>query len=252
MTETVCMDRAVDADTFTDRLVDTVLKHGAVSHPYLEKLAAGTLPDPWRALQDYAYQYNFYSQQFTKFLDAILANLTKESHRALLLENKEDEEGTPGAERIEDRPHKDIFADFKRQLGIDEAYAAKHEAAPEVLKWCKEFMELCGSKNEAEAVAAFGLGTEFIVPHFYPYIIEAIEKHTDLGVAGSLFFRIHVVCDEDHGAETLKIIKDLAEDPANQPSIWNGAMKALDLRAAFWSALLERAQKMPPSKQRKA
>ncbi len=231
-------------EQFIDQLIEEVYRHSALNHPYLERLANGRLPDVPGALRDYAHQYSIYSDWFVKYLDAVIGNLESQAHRDKLLENVEEENGNPNSSELVDQPHVKIFADFKRQIGVTDEFAAGHPISQTALIWRDLFLQKCKSDVNGVGLGAIGLATEFIVPRIYPYIIESIERHTDLGQQGSLFFRIHVECDAEHGDDVVEVTTDVASDISTREAIRFGALSALNLRHAFWDSQLARAMQM--------
>ena len=67
------------------QLQEQALAHSAFSHPYLQKLADGQLPDVLGALQDFAVQYAQYSKNFKTYLNITLDLLTNSEHEKLIL-----------------------------------------------------------------------------------------------------------------------------------------------------------------------
>jgi pyrroloquinoline quinone (PQQ) biosynthesis protein C len=226
---------------FVDALIAEIMGHPALNHEYLRRLSTGTLPDIHVALQDYAHQYSFYTSFFTRYLEAVLSHTNTPSHRKILLENLQEENGDPESLNIEDRPHAEIFDHFKRTLGIDSRYEAENSPSQTVLIWRELFLQKCGTDIRGIGISAIGLATEFIVPHIYKYLIAAIEKHTDLPKDAALFFNLHVVCDGDHGNKTLDITKELASETQCRESIRFAVLSTLNLRKAFWDIQLARA-----------
>lgn len=219
---------------FVAALKREVLAHRAVNHPYLQALAGGAVPDIGVALMDYAHQYSFYSDYFVQYIDAVLINVDNQAHRDILLENLLEEQGIPGSANLEDRPHVEIFRHMKKTIGIDASYETRHPPSTTVLVWRELFLQKCGTRIPGVGLAAIGLATEFIVPHFYPYLIEAIEKHTTFGEDASLFFRLHVDCDAEHSESIIDLILELAETISTREAIRFAALSSLNLRNAFW------------------
>ena len=113
-----------------------------------------------------------------------------------------------------------------------------------VLLWRDLFLQKCHSEIRGVGLAAIGLGTEFIISRIYPGIISAIENHTDLGSDGSLFFRLHVECDDNHAEVVKNITVEVAEDMTTREAIRFGVFSSLNLRKAFWDTQLARARRM--------
>ena len=232
------------ADDFVDALLVEVETHRAITHPYLVRMRRGLFPDMKEALKDYAHQYSFYSRGFVSYLTSVIDRLPNDDHKEAIRENLEEEQGDPNSEKLEERPHVEIFNHFKKCVGADEAYCESTPPSSTVEIWSRLFQEKCDSDRLGIGLGAIGLATENIVPDIYPYIIEGIENHTDLGEDASLFFNLHVECDDGHGEDLVNVTKDIANDLTTREAIRFGAISALNLRAAFWDSQLARAFQM--------
>ena len=229
------------AEEFVDSLATEIKQHPALNHPFLSRLGNGEYANVQEVLKDYAHQYSIYSEWFTRYLDGVLSNLSDPSHTAAIMENMEEEKGNPNSDRLEERPHVELFQMFKNQIGADAAYCAANPPCTTVLLWRDLFLQKCNSSIPGVGLAAIGMGTEYIISTIYPNIIEAIENHTDLGEEGSLFFRLHVDCDDGHAEVVRQITQQVAEDIANREAIRFGVFSSLNLRKAFWDTQLARA-----------
>jgi pyrroloquinoline quinone (PQQ) biosynthesis protein C len=233
-------------------LADIASAHQAVHHPYLQALARGDLPNPQAALVDFAIQYQGYTSWFPKYLHCVLPKLTCERHRGYFAENLAEEKGHLDAETIQQLealgipaawvqgiPHPDLFRRFQASLGV---HAGVHQLCPAALEWRHDFHSMLQSCSAAEAIGAMGLGTESIVKHIYRYITKAIQRHTSVDRKDYVFFELHSEVDEEHAELMLRVADDLVEQsPASIEQIQRGMIKALDLRAAFWESMYDRA-----------
>ena len=170
-----------------------------------------------------------------------MKNLDSDAHVEALTENMEEEKGDPTSPNLEERSHVEIYQRFKDLIGADDAYCAEYPACTTVLLWRDLFLQKCHSSIKGVGLAAIGLGTENIISTIYPSIISAIENHTDLGDEGSLFFRLHVDCDDEHAAVVKTMTQEVAEDIATREAIRFGVFSSLNLRKAFWDTQLSRA-----------
>lgn len=233
-----------DAGDFIETLEREIEIHPALNHPFLAKLGDGKFADTPAVLRDYAYQYSVYSEWFTRYLDGVIKNLDREDHVAALMENLEEEKGNPDSPNLEDRPHVELFARFKDQVGADQEYCDAQSPCTTVLLWRDLFLQKCHSDIRGVGLAAIGLGTEYIISRIYPGIISAIENYTELGSEGSLFFRLHVKCDDNHADVLKNLTREVAEDVSTREAIRFGVFSSLNLRKAFWDAALARAVRL--------
>lgn len=228
-------------EAFIDSLCREAGDHPAVHHPYLERIALGDLPDVPRALQDYAHQYPFYSRDFPAYLEGVIAGLDSPAHRATLEANLDEERGDPTSEDPNDAPHTELFARFSRAIGVDEAYRACHKPSTTVEVWRDLALQKCRSEQPGVGVGAIGIGTEFVVPTIYRYILEGLRKHTDLTEYDYYFFTLHATCDQAHAADLIGISVEIAAEADHREAIRFGVLSALNLRKAFWDVMLSRA-----------
>lgn len=225
---------------FVHELEVEVLSHPVLKHPFLVTLANGGFNNTDDVIRDYAHQYSFYSRWFPEYVKSVMATTDDENVLQPLQENLDEELGT--AEDDDNNiPHTELFKTFKSDIGIDKSFEDKNEMCLTVGTWRELFLQKCKSKNTAIGVGAISLATEFIVPHFYPFIIDGIEKHSSFDNSSSFFFRLHVECDEEHAREAIEVAKYLCDTPENREAIRFGVFSSLSLRHAFFDNQLARA-----------
>lgn len=234
-------------------LLEEAMGHRAVNHPYLQRLANGEFKNMPAVLKDFAGQYGAYSAWFPRYLTGVISKLDNAEHRTLLLDNLAEETGHLHADDIAELqklgiaeswvqgiPHPQLFRRFQDAMGVD----ASAQPDIEVQIWRESFLSLIQQGNAAEAVGAIGIGTESVVKHIYRFIIEAIQKHTDLSLEQYVFFPLHTEVDDEHGLILLNIAGEMAShDSHSAHSLRKGMLKALNLRAAYWDDMLLRAEK---------
>jgi len=230
---------------FVDALQNEALDHPAVHHPFLERIASGDLPNVAWALRDYAYQYAFYSSEFPNYLISVIENLDSPRHRETLLENLAEERGDPSSDRLEHLPHTELFAHFQRAIGIDETYRKEHKPSTTVEVWRDLALQKCRSEQIGVAIGAIGIGTEFVVPTIYTYLLAGISAYTSLEPDDYYFFTLHATCDQEHADDLRVITIELAEPSDHREAIRFGVMSALNLRKAFFDIMLSRALDAP-------
>lgn len=235
---------AGDAVDFVEALKLEIAAHPCLHHAFLTDLSAGKFNDTSAVLRDYAHQYSFYSEWFTRYLQGVINTLKDPAHVELLLHNMEEERGIPGSSKKEELPHVEIYRLFKTEVGVTEDYARQNPACTTASLWRELFLQKCSSDIEGVGIAAIGLATEGIISTIYPYIIDAIERHTQLSDDASLFFKLHVDCDDGHSEAMEKIIIDIAQNPATREAIRFGVFSSLNLRSAFWDAQYARATRL--------
>lgn len=222
---------------FVEALRAEALAHPAARPRLLRRLALGELPSTQEALRLYAHHYSFYSRDFTRYLTGVIEGLPEERHREELLENLREEEGTPGSTALEGRPHAELFALFKRGVGVTDSYAAARPPLPTALVWRAQFMALCSSPVLGVGLGAIGLGTELIVPSVYAHLLSALDRCPELPPEARVFFELHLSADDQHAEDLLRVTEEVALTSERREAIRFGAHAALHLRESFWAAL---------------
>ena len=177
-------------------------------------------------------QYYLYSQNFTRYLAALMASCESDLLRARLAENIWEEGGGLAPEQR----HAEIFRRFLRDgLAVDVDNIDFHDATR---FFVREYLDFCRSSHPAAGSAFLSLGTEGIVPRMYAIFLDGLLK---AGVAEPHlgFFRLHMECDDEH-AETLEKIMTSYTSTPDWSSTCHRAMDyALCLRARFFEQLYE-------------
>jgi len=234
-----------------ESLVKEALDHRAVNHPYLKALANGEFENMEEVLKDFASQYGFYSSWFPRYLTAVISKLENPEFRAHLLDNLSEESGHLHEEDlvavralgikdewVQGIPHPKLFKRFQVAMGVD--LSAQPDIEVDI--WRDSFLALMQGGSAVSAVGAIGLGTESIVKYIYKDIITAIEKYTNLSIEDYVFFPLHTEVDDEHGLILLDIAQKMAlQSPEDERELRKGMLKALNLRAAYWDGMYNRA-----------
>ncbi len=104
-------------EVFIEALCADVMRHQAVNHPYLERLASADLSDMKAAIRDYCHQYYFYSAEFTSYLEVVIGGLDSALHRDVLRQNLKEEQGSDLG-NLQSIPHTELFQRFRRAAGV--------------------------------------------------------------------------------------------------------------------------------------
>ena len=242
-----------------NNLVNEALSHRAVQHPYLKALANGEFENMDKVIKDFATQYGYYSSWFPRYLTSVISKLENPEFRDHLLDNLSEESGHLHEEDmvavrelgikdewVQGIPHPQLFRRFQKAMGVD----SSAKPGIEVEIWRESFLSLIQDGSAVSAVGAIGLGTESIVKFIYRDIIQAIENHTDLTLEDYVFFPLHTEVDDEHGLILLDIAQKMAsESPEAERELRKGMLKALNLRAAYWDDMYERAKQISKSSQ---
>lgn len=245
------MDQYLPGGAFVTRIRAEALASPAVRHPYLQAISAGGFTNMDEAFRDFACHYGFYSAGFSRYVAAVIEQLTNPLHREILQSNLAEEQGDTHdvdlpaevLSSVTGQPHSRLFQRFQAALGVDAAYREQAQFCQQSVLWGEQFLALC-RMNEYVGVGAIGLGTEIIVPEIYAQILAGLEHHSCLSMTQRVFFDLHSQCDEIHARQLLLISEELACDQHACEQIAFGARSAIRLRVAFWDQMLARAAKI--------
>jgi pyrroloquinoline-quinone synthase len=186
-------------------------------------------------LYTYVRQQCHYSRHFTRYLSALLANMTDERDRRDLVENLFEEMGLGEFGSV---PHSQIYREMMQMMGVS---LEDESAFAETEQLVATMFECCGSKRPMVGLGALCLGAEAIVPHLYSTIVAGFESAGEPR-ANLNFFLIHIEADDEH-AETMRriILREVERDPASAIDLEYGAARAIGARVAFFNAIAERS-----------
>ena len=243
------MNIQISSTDFIQALCDQALNSTAVNHPYLTAISRGDLPDIDIALKDFAFQYSLYSKNFTRFVQAVINNLSDQRHKEILQLNLDEEQGHVHDIELPDdilqsiigQPHSNLFRRFQQSLGVDSEYRKTAYQCQSAKLWGEQFLQLC-KLNQFVGVGAIGIGTELIVSKIYSQILQGLRNHSQVKPVDYVFFDLHSQCDDEHATQFISIAEELAIDDAAREQIEYGTRVALNMRVMFWDKMLERAQ----------
>ena len=175
-------------------------------------------------------QYYLYSQNFTRYLAALMASCESDFLRARLAENIWEEGGGLAPEQR----HAEIFRRFLRDgLSVDVEDIDFHDATR---FFVREYLDFCRSSHPAAGSAFLSLGTEGIVPRMYAIFLDGLLK-AGLPEGQLGFFRMHMECDDEHAETIEKIMVSYAATPDWASTCHRAMDYALCLRTRFFDQL---------------
>lgn len=230
-------------------LREAALRHRAVRHPFLSSFARGDFRARSRDVaRTYAAWYDGYSRWFPRYLGAVIGRLEDPGHRELLRENLAEEQGELCPDErgtlielgidpasVDGVPHPELFARFRRAVGLSDADVAT--PPPATIEWRAGFHGMLKAGSAAYGVGALGLGTETVVSAIYPFLLDGLAHVPGLERADVVFFELHCHVDDQHQLDLLEIARDLSTTAHGFRELERGMCDALELRANFWDAL---------------
>lgn len=208
------------ASTLTERLL---------SHPFMMRCDHGVVT--MQELRNFLIQHGKYSAYFTRYLCALISNLSHGEDVLHLAENLSEELGYGD---VKGTPHSHIYA---RMLGDFQISLDAEETNPETSHLIETMFMLCRQSSGVSGLAALCLGAEAIVPAMYARIIKGLRSH---GIEDERmeFFTIHVQCDDGH-AETMYSIlaKEIGRSRSSFLKVLSAGEMAINSRLRFFDAL---------------
>jgi pyrroloquinoline-quinone synthase len=197
--------------------------------PFLFRCRVGEITR--RELRQFTVQQFFYAQHFTRYLCALLSNMTNEADRLELMENLIEEIGfRPSG----NRPHYQVYRQMMLQMGIDPACEVANAATRHLID---SMLECCRNPDAMVGLGALCLGAEAIVPHLYSQIVRGFlsQKEPEDNLA---FWRLHIEGDDAHALTMLKIIKrEVEAHPLKRRRLMEAARGTIEARRTFFAAL---------------
>jgi len=218
---------------FVQSLRDEVMRHPAVTHPFLQRFAQGGLA-PWQ-LWGYASQHYRLVCFFTAYLEALTKRTPDQEIRRLVQEILEEEYMRP--QQFE-RSHPALYRRFMRAVGFRDGEWDQVPALPATRAFIAMHLDMTW-RSWLETLGAVGPGHEWAIPRMFPPLVLGIERSVALEPSALEYFRLHIDLDVAHGQVLERCLIRWATSEENRNEIRRGALRSLEARATFWSTLAE-------------
>jgi pyrroloquinoline quinone (PQQ) biosynthesis protein C len=197
--------------------------------PFLTRCREGRAS--FAELHSYVRQQSYYSRHFTRYLCALLVNITDEADRVELMHNLFEEMGFGDFGNV---PHSVIYQCMMKTMGVVLGDEPENAATTRLVD---TMLDLASDPNPLVGLAALGLGAEAIVPHVYSQIIRGFvlrgEPQENLE-----FFHIHVEGDDEHAVTMRKILeREIVADPTQRVVVRNAARRVITARTRFFDEI---------------
>lgn len=227
--------------TFYDEMRASVLRHGAINNPYLDRFKAGALND--EEFRRFAVEFYNFARFFPKILVAQLVNTEDEAVADELTTVLYSELG-------EGRPknrHELLYRDFLRSVGIDVHDALTRPMLPSTRAYIEGMEQLYSSGNHATALgASFGLENMAITmwDHLIPGLtVLRATRYPSMDMTYFTFHRELEVTHEDAMRKAVAAVDRtesdgfgrMAEQEREDFSL--GVKAVLDYLEGFWMGL---------------
>jgi pyrroloquinoline-quinone synthase len=200
--------------------------HDLLKHPYYQAWSKGELTR--EDLREYASEYWHHVSSFPAYLSALHSHLPDGKLRRLVLENLADEEGLESG-----TPHSDMWMDFARGMGAEEAGVRGRNIMPEMRALLEHFRATMQESPAAALTALYAY--ESRVPAIAKTKAEGLAHHYGADAETRRYFTVHMTADVHHARVWRNA---LAAELAAHPEEADAALAAGDAAAkALWIAL---------------
>lgn len=224
--------RKINSSGWSDeiRLAAFELGNRLLEHPFLQRCDHGMVT--MSELRNFLTQHGKYSRYFTRYLCALMSNLSDDEDVLRLAENLSEELGYGEDKNI---PHSHLYENMLRDFHIT---LDEETTNPDTFHLVDTMFMLCRQPGGVSGLGALCLGAEAIVPAMYSRIIKGFRSH---GIEDEKieFFLLHVQCDDGH-AETMYSIlaKQVEQSKSNLLAIRSAGEMAINSRIRFFDALV--------------
>jgi lysine 2,3-aminomutase len=204
------------------------------SHPFLKRCSDGSITMP--ELRCFLVQHGRYAAYFTRYLCALISNLSEGSDVLALAANLAEELGLGAAAGV---PHSRLYAQMLEDFDID---AAREPMAPQTRNLIDTMFMLCRQPDAVVGLGALCLGAEGIVPTLYSRVVQGFVSK-GIAIERLRFFTLHIEEDDDHAATMYDILeRRISESPINRDVAAHAGELAIHARLRFLDGILQAGQ----------
>jgi pyrroloquinoline-quinone synthase len=226
---------------FRHALEEAIAQRHSAVHPFSDAWVSGRLDK--RLLGEWVKQHYHYVGHFAEWLGTVYGSCPEEEVRAFLLENIAEEEGITGQSGFPAIRHTRLLLEFAEACGKsrDEIVDAQNngELLAETLglqSWCA----VQAKKPFVEALAGLLIGLESQVPRIYRRTTPPLVEKYGFTEDEIVFFRLHILADEEHGERGFEIIEKYATTPEVQANCIRLVGEATLMRRLYLDGLYNR------------
>jgi pyrroloquinoline-quinone synthase len=212
--------------TFVEELNARIAKYDLLCHPYYKAWSMGQLTRD--DIAAYASDYYSHVAAFPEYLDKLQSRLPEGEVKALVLENKRDEEAP------EATSHAELWLDFAEGMGSQRSQAQKQEPIAEIKQLIESFNDIAANGSTHEALAAF-YAYESQVPRVAAEKERGLKDMYGADDKTAYYFTLHKAYDIVHSQTWLKLLtQEVGDDSEKQAAALVTAEKSAK---ALWKAL---------------
>lgn len=204
-------------------------RYNLLDHPFYQAWSKGQLTRD--DLREYAAEYWHHVSAFPTYLSALHARLPDGEARREVLRNLAEEEGV---DRINGRPHSDLWMDFAKGMGAEPHEVTDRTVQPEMAALMATFRKLMAAPQPVAAMAAL-YAYESRVPSIARTKAMGLAEHYGADRATTRYFLLHQTADVHHAQVWRELIG--AELAARPDGAEAGLEAAERVANALWTAL---------------
>ncbi len=212
-------------------------KHSSI-HPWSDAWVSGRLDH--QLLGEWAKQHYHYVSQFPWWCATVYANTQHQDIRHFLVENIMEEEGFVGDDQFPAIKHTDLLLDFAEHCGMNRSEVEQAQSNGELLAGTLGLQSWCfrqSYKPDYEAVAGLLVGLESQVPQIYSRTTPPLIEKYGFTEEEIVFFRLHIVADEEHGERGYEILEQHADTDDKKTACLRAVREAAVMRRSYLDSL---------------
>lgn len=211
---------------------EVTANHPLWNHEFLSRCRTTQLT--LAEVQVLAVQMYKFSKEFNRILAGILSCCPDEQAQRVILENLFDEMGQGNPKLA----HPELFRQFTRALGIDDATLASIPTEPETQHLIDTYLNLPRQYNYLAALGAVCFASEGIVSTLYAQIQRGIAEAASLPQEALVFFDVHIDVDDSHAANLAALIEPRITTTEVAMDINRAILDAMNARICFFNGIL--------------
>lgn len=225
---------------FRQRIEAAIQSRHSKIHPWSEAWTQGRLNR--KLLGEWTKQHYHYVSQFSWWCGIVYAAAPDQEARDFLLENMAEEEGLVGAAGFPKVRHTDLLLNFGEHCGVSRKAVQDAQINGELTAgtlglqgWCFRIAH----QPTHVAVAGLLVGLESQVPQIYAKTTPPLIEKYGFTEEEIVFFRLHIVADEEHGEIGFQILERLADTPEKQTECLRAVNEATRMRRLYLDSLYQ-------------
>lgn len=185
-------------------------------------------------VQILAVQMYKFSKEFNRILAGILSRCPDDSAQQVILENLFDEMGQGDPTLA----HPELFRQFTRALGIDDATLSSLPTAPETCHLIDTYLNLPHQYSYLAALGAVCFASEGIVNTLYTQLQRGIAEAAALPKEALIFFDVHIDVDDSHAAHLAALIEPRITTTEVAMDVNRAILDAMNARVCFFDGIV--------------